>query len=143
MAKKAADTGPGPMIMVALEQQFPEEVRIIHDDLALRILPLASRFIVWLKLRLMSVDNMVRWTEKRMPGMWSGFMCRKRYIDDRLSDTAGVDAEAVVNLGAGFDTRAYRLPALCNLPVWEVDQPNNIDAKQKRLSKIFKKVPWR
>jgi len=141
MAKKAANTGPGPMIMVALEQQFPEEVRIIHDDLALRILPLASRFIIWLKLRLMSADNMVQWTEKRMPGMWSGFMCRKRYIDDQLSGAVCVDTEAVVNLGTGFDTRAYRLPALSNLPVWEVDQPKNITTKRIRLKKLFKSVP--
>jgi O-methyltransferase involved in polyketide biosynthesis len=30
--------------------------------------------------------------------------------------------EAVVNLGAGFDTRPYRLSALANAPAWEVDQ---------------------
>jgi hypothetical protein len=37
-----------------------------------------------------------------------------------------------VNLGAGFDTHPYRLPALSNLPVWEVDQCVNIEAKAKR-----------
>ena len=141
MARKAASTGPGPMIMVALEQKFPESVRIINDELALGILPLGARAVVWLKLRLMSVDNMVKWTEKRMPGLWAGFMCRKRYIDDKLSEAAGVDTGAVVNLGAGFDTRVYRLPALAKLTVWEVDQPKNIDAKRIMLTKIFKEVP--
>ncbi len=141
MARKAANTGPGPMIMVALEQKFPESVRIINDELALGILPLGARAVVWLKLRLMSVDNMVKWTEKRMPGLWAGFMCRKRYIDDKLSEAAGVDTGAVVNLGAGFDTRVYRLPALAKLTVWEVDQPKNIDAKRIMLTKIFKEVP--
>jgi len=129
------------MIMVALEQKFPESVRIINDELALRILPFRARAVIWLKLRLMSVDNMVKWTEKRMPGMWAGFMCRKRYIDDKLSEAASIGTGAIVNLGAGFDTRAYRLPALAKLPVWEIDQPKIIDAKRIRLKKIFKEVP--
>lgn len=46
-----------------------------------------------------------------------------------------------MNLGAGFDTRAYRLPALYDIPVWEVDQLENIKAKQSRLCKLFGKIP--
>jgi len=141
MARKAAKTGSGPMVMVALEQKVPDRVRIINDELALRILPFGVRAIIWLKLRLMSVEDMVKWTEKRMPGMWSGFMCRKRYIDDKLSEAAGISTAAAVNLGAGFDTRAYRLPALSNIPVWEIDQPKNIDAKRIMLKKVFKSLP--
>ena len=127
--------------MVALEQNFPENARIINDDLARRILPFGARVSLWVNLRLISVDKMVKWTERKMPGMWSGFMCRKRYIDDKMSDTAGVQTGAVVNLGAGFDTRAYRLPALSRVPAWEVDQPANIKAKQKRLKKVLGDIP--
>ncbi|MFO7964067.1 MAG: SAM-dependent methyltransferase [Desulfobacterales bacterium] len=141
MAQKAAGTGPGPTLMVALEQHLPENVRIVKDDLAHRILPFGSRVILWIKLRLMSVENMVTWTEKKMPGMWSGFMCRKRYIDDKVNEAVISRVEAVVNLGAGFDTRVYRLAALSGVPVWEVDQPGNIEAKRKRLRHILKKIP--
>jgi methyltransferase (TIGR00027 family) len=49
--------------------------------------------------------------------------------------------EAVVNLGAGFDTRAFRLEALADVPVWEVDQPQNNDAKRSRLEKLFTEFP--
>ncbi len=141
MARKAAKTGPGPTFMVALEQHFPENARIINGDLARLILPFGARISLWVNLRFISVDKMVKWTEKKMPGMWSGFMCRKRYIDDKVADTAGVQTGAVVNLGAGFDTRAYRIPALSRLPVWEVDQPANIKAKQKRLKKVLGDIP--
>jgi methyltransferase (TIGR00027 family) len=141
MARKAAKTGPGPMVMVALEQHLPESARIINDELAQRILPLSMRAITWVKLRLMSVNNMVKWTEKKMPGMWSGFMCRKRYIDDKLAEAVGAQTEAVVNLGAGFDTRAYRLSTLSSVPVWEVDQPGNIDAKRIRIRKVLEEIP--
>ena len=76
-----------------------------------------------------------------MPGLWAGIMGRKRYIDDRVADDADGQVEAVVNLGAGFDTRAYRLQALANVPVWEVDQPQNIDGKRSRLQMLFQEVP--
>jgi len=141
MARKAAKTGPGPMVMVALEQHYPEGERIINDDLAYRILPFGVRASVWLKLRLMSVDSMVRWMEKKIPGMWSGFLTRKRYIDEKVVEAVESGAQAVVNLGAGFDTRAYRLPALGTVPVWEVDQAGNVDAKRSRLRKVLGEIP--
>ena len=47
----------------------------------------------------------------------------------------------MVNLGAGFDTLAYRLPALADFQVWEVDQPVNIDAKRSGLEKVLGEVP--
>ena len=130
------------MAMVAIEQKkFPESARIINDDLAYRILPFGMRAAVWLKLRLFSRDYMVNWMEKRVPGIWGGLMCRKRYIDDKVAEAADGQAETVVNLGAGFDTRAYRLPPLAKVPVFEVDLPENIDAKRSRLRKVFEEVP--
>ena len=141
MSRKAAQTGSAPTMIVALEQHFPEKERIIHDDLAYRILPLGMRVRTWLSLRIMSKDSLVKWSEKRMPGIWSGFLCRKRYIDAKATEAADGQVEAVVNLGAGFDTRAYRLPALVKVPVWEVDQADNIDAKRSRLRRVFEELP--
>jgi methyltransferase (TIGR00027 family) len=139
MTSKAAKTGPGAMVLVAIEQYYPECERIITDDLAYRILPLGFRAEVRLIGRFK--DWIIRKSEKKVPGLWAGIMGRKRYIDDRVADDADGQVEAVVNLGAGFDTRAYRLQALANVPVWEVDQPQNIDGKRSRLQKLFQEVP--
>ncbi|AAM31165.1 methyltransferase [Methanosarcina mazei] len=140
MAKAAAKTGMSPTAMVALEQYFPEKQRIIEDDVAYRILPFGMRSIVWL-MRFNSLRNrMIRVTRNNTPGLWGGMLCRKRYIDEKLVESAN-QVNAVVNLGAGFDTRAYRLPALSNMPVWEVDQPENIKSKRNRLCKLFGAVP--
>lgn len=141
MTQKAAKTGPGPTAAVAIEQHFPEGARIINDDLAYRMLPFAMRAFVRLTRPAFVRDWMVRATEKGTPGIWAMVMCRKRYIDDKAAEAADGQAETVVNLGAGFDTRAYRLPALAKLPVWEVDQPENIDVKRSRLRKVFGEVP--
>ncbi|WP_101909446.1 SAM-dependent methyltransferase [Marasmitruncus massiliensis] len=140
MAKAAAQTGSSPTMIVAIEQYFPEEKRIIKDDLAYRILPSSMKGIVG-QMQLDSVRNwMIQTSEKESPGIWGGIMCRKRYIDEKLIDSIS-QIDAVVNLGAGFDTRSYRLEGLSSIPIWEVDQPETIKTKQKQLLKIFEDIP--
>ncbi len=140
MTKAAAKTGSGPIATVAIEQLFPIDQRIIIDDYAYSILPFGVRAYAWLARADWFRDWMIRASEKAVPGAWGGFLCRKRYIDDKLTETIG-NISSVVILGAGFDTLAYRLPALADLPVWEVDQPVNIKAKGARLRKLFGDVP--
>ncbi|MFC1610430.1 SAM-dependent methyltransferase [Myxococcota bacterium] len=139
MTRKAAETGPGAMVLVAIEQSFPEETRIITDELAFPLLPAGLRINTWLMQRLR--NWLVRKTEQKVPGLWGGIMARKRYIDDQVFEAATGRVEAVVNLGAGFDTRAYRTPALKDIPTWEIDLPKNIVAKRSRLEKLFQEVP--
>jgi methyltransferase (TIGR00027 family) len=61
--------------------------------------------------------------------LWTNLSCRKRYIDDNLHDALS-DIDAVVVLGAGLDTRAYRLARHSQVPVLEVGQPINVDRKK-------------
>ncbi|MEM7114546.1 MAG: SAM-dependent methyltransferase [Chloroflexota bacterium] len=138
----AARTGPGPTSIVAIEQFFPPEQRIIHDELALKILPASYRFFIKLMRPAPIRDWIVRSAEKRIPGIWSGMLCRKRYIDEKVETAVSTHAvQAIVNLGAGYDTRLYRLPGLSNIPIWEVDQPGNIASKQKGVENALGKVP--
>jgi methyltransferase (TIGR00027 family) len=140
VSQAAAKTGAGPTAMVALEQLFPDNQRIIFDDLATWILPFNVRALLWLMRPAMIRDWIVRATETSFPGLWGGIMCRKRYVDEKLIESAS-QIEAVVNLGAGFDTRLYRLSALAETPAWELDQPDNIGPKGMRLRKVFGAIP--
>ena len=140
--KGAAKTGNTPTLVVAIEQNFPQEERIINDTLAPKLYSGADRF--WIQLTKISVfrNLIVGLTEKLLPGGWSCFLVRKRYIDEHLLEAVGNrEVEAVVNLGAGFDTRLYRFEALRNIPCWEVDQPINIAAKESVLKSALKTVP--
>jgi methyltransferase (TIGR00027 family) len=141
MKQTAAQTGPGPTAIVAVEQHFPAGVRVIHDDLAGRILPFALRAFIRLASPPFVRDWMVRATEKKAPGAWAMALCRKRYIHDQAVEAVTGPAEAVVNLGAGFDTLAYRAPALAGVPVWEVDLPENMEVKEARLRKVLGRIP--
>lgn len=128
------------MALVAIEQYFPKEQRVIDDGLAARLLPLGAVILVrFLRFRWMR-DWIIGLSEKSNTGIWGALLCRKRYIDEKLVASRS-EIEALVNLGAGFDTRSYRLPALSSLPVWEVDQCDNVRAKAKRLRKAFGTIP--
>lgn len=138
----AAQTGSGPTFLVAIEQYEPSAQRIIDDDLAAKVLPSGARFF----LKLFRVPFLRRWMiklfENQIEGASSAFLCRKRYIDETIvAAVEDRDMTAVVNLGAAFDTRVYRLSALTAIPTWEVDQPVNIEAKREGLHNALGKVP--
>lgn len=138
----AAKTGSGPTFLVAMEQYEPPAQRIIEDDLAVKILPGGERFF----LKLMRISLLRNWmlsfTEKQIKGGSSAFLCRKQYIDETIVAAAeNGSVDAIVNLGAAFDTRVYRLPALATIPAWEVDQAVNIEAKQKGLQSALGTIP--
>jgi methyltransferase (TIGR00027 family) len=56
------------------------------------------------------------------PGPRPSAVARTKVIDDAVS-AAMADGRQCVLLGAGFDTRAYRLRALAGRRVYEVDHP--------------------
>ncbi|MEM7333530.1 MAG: SAM-dependent methyltransferase [Chloroflexota bacterium] len=138
----AAKTGSGPTFLVAMEQFEPPSQRIIHDDLAGQILPGGERFFLKLMRSSLLRHWMLNLTEKQIEGGSSAFLCRKRYIDDTIVTAVenGL-VEAIVNLGAAFDTRLYRFPALKTIPAWEMDQPVNIEAKQKGVENALGGIP--
>ncbi|MQA08592.1 MAG: SAM-dependent methyltransferase [Pseudonocardiaceae bacterium] len=139
MTNRAARTAFGPIVIVAIEQH--EEHSLIQDELAYRFLPAGMKFVVRLTRWRPFRNFMFNGTERAGTGMWALFPCRKRYIDDKIRNASDAGIEAVVILGAGLDTRAYRLTELAETPVFEVDLPENIEFKRKRLEKIYGKVP--
>jgi methyltransferase (TIGR00027 family) len=139
MAQRAAGTAFGPMVIVALDQYRPDP--LVPDELAARMLPGSARAVVALA-RWNAVERFVhRMSERHIPGIWGSMLCRKRYIDEVLARDAADGMDSVVILGAGLDTRAYRLPALARVPVYEVDLPVNIELKRDRLVALHRAVP--
>jgi methyltransferase (TIGR00027 family) len=136
----AAQTAFGPMVQVAIEQYEPANRRLVDDDLALAILPAGQRALVramrWPLLRRLTIQA----GERTVPGSWALITCRKRYIDDKLEEALG-NIEAVVILGTGMDTRAYRLARRSDVPVFEVDLPINIDRKKVAVQRAIGGVP--
>ncbi len=132
-------TAIGPMLLVAVDQF--ESPPLVRDPWAARILPPSWRVPLAL-CRFGAVRRMLRAvSDKSAPGAWTSLLCRKRYIDDLLREAAGNGLDAVVIVGAGLDTRAYRVDELAGAAIWEVDLPANIEAKSAALRRCFGRIP--
>jgi len=67
---------------------------------------------------------------------------RTRFIEERLEQAIRDGVSQVVILGAGFDTRAYRLTELLKAArVFEVDQPSTQEYKRRRVQETGIQVP--
>jgi methyltransferase (TIGR00027 family) len=135
-----AQTAFGPMVLAAVEQNEPPDRRLVDDDLADLFLPAPLRGLV-AATRVAPIRRlMIRGSEFTGPGLWVNMACRKRFIDDKIAEA--LDAiDAVVILGAGFDTRPYRLTRQVRIPVFEVDLPVNIARKAKTVRRVLGDPP--
>lgn len=71
----------------------------------------------------------------------SSGVVRTRLIDDLVRDGIRDGAEQLLLLGAGFDSRAYRLGEAKGIAVFEVDHPATQRVKRERLKALFGQSP--
>jgi len=135
-----AQTAFGPMVLVAVEQNEPPGRRLVEDDLADLFLPAPLRSLVAATRAAPIRRLMIRGSEFTGPGLWVNMACRKRFIDEKLKEALD-DIDAVVILGAGFDTRPYRLTRQRRIPVFEVDLPVNIARKARTVRRVLGEPP--
>ena len=117
----------------ALESAGPASTRLLSDDLAATVLPGWMRWIVTLSRFPLLGSSIAGIVDRRWPGARTSGVARTRLIDDWVTAAVGRAARQVVVLGAGFDSRVWRLPALSSLPVFEVDHPATSREKRQRL----------
>jgi methyltransferase (TIGR00027 family) len=136
----AAQTAFGPMVLAAVEHNEPPGRRLVDDDLAELFLPAPLRWLVAATRFTPARRLLVRASEWSGPGLWANLACRKRFIADKLTE-ALADINAVVILGAGLDTRGYRLTRQVRMPVFEADLPVNIALKAKTVRRVLGEAP--
>lgn len=125
----ATRTALGTMLLAAIEDNFPPERGLLRDALAESTLPPGMRMVARATRAAWSREWLLRRLEREHPGTWAGIACRKRCIDELLVTALDAGVGAVVSLGAGLDTRAYRL-GRPGVAYYEVDLPVNIARKR-------------
>ena len=106
---------------------------VFEDPYAERFLP-ASLRVVAAGARLPPIrEGVSRYIDRRWPGARTSAVARTRAIDDLLVEAVREGVRQVVLLGAGYDTRALRMPELAEVPVFELDRPALLVAKRERL----------
>jgi len=74
-------------------------------------------------------------------GAFGLILCRTKYIDDVLQISIDNGIQQVVILGAGLDTRPYRIESSDNLKVVEVDLPIMQNIKKRKVRKCLGELP--
>jgi methyltransferase (TIGR00027 family) len=131
-AGRASRTAEQNALFRAIESARPPDGRLFED-------PLAQHFLTWpltlvARLAASSLGQFVPWyIDRRWPGVRTSVVARTRLNDDAILAALAEPTEQFVILGAGFDSRAYRLPELRALTVFEIDHPSTQAAKREVL----------
>ena len=131
---QSSQSAAGVAFFRACEAQKPEAERICYD-------PYARAFVSGFLLSLNKLVNLPDLYERISPGSTSFIFVRERYIDDILKASLNDGLEQVVILGAGFDTRPYRIAGIEKTRVFEVDYPATQEVKLKGLKKVIDPLP--
>lgn len=134
--RRQVSTARGVALVRAIEMTRPPGTRVSSD-------PYAHRFVNPLSvqgMRLVGALGINRLTG--IEGLMNFALAREQYIEDLMVRElrAGI-IEQIVVLGAGFDTRAYRLPDAAIVPVFEVDHPATQAAKREALHGVVDPLP--
>jgi methyltransferase (TIGR00027 family) len=139
MAKqRVGNTALGAATCRLIEQYQPKGTRLFHDPLVKDLVGAPIRV-------LMQLASMRHVTMRQMdaitPGIYGVQIARTRFIDDAVRDALSRGIGQVVILGAGLDTRPYRLAGMERVKVFEVDLPSVQEEKKKKLHKRFGHLP--
>jgi len=123
----------------ANETHLPENERVFEDPYAAYFFPeevrKMARNIDWVKSERAKYEAI-------MPGVNGALVARIRYIDERVSDAVRSGFGQMVIIGAGYDTRAYRIRGISEkLRVFEVDHPVTQQVKTEVIREIFGDLP--
>jgi methyltransferase (TIGR00027 family) len=122
-------------LLRAIETQKPEIQRICCDPYARAMIPGGLSYYL---SKLVVTSGIY---ERIAPGATAFIAARERYIDDFLKACLAEGLDQVVILGAGYDTRAYRIPGIERTRVFEIDHPATQAVKLELLKKIFDPLP--
>lgn len=133
MQNRTSRTAEQVALFRALESARHRD-RVFADPFAVKFLPGRYRLLA----RAARVPAIGRRLERYLDEHWpagprGSAVARTRLIDDLVLEALADGARQVVLLGAGYDSRAYRLPAMAAVRVFEVDHPATQATKQRLL----------
>jgi methyltransferase (TIGR00027 family) len=139
---RASRTAEGIAAIRAAETLRPAGERLFADPFARGFLGPGFRAIIALSRVPILRALLLRWVyDRRLPGTLASAICRTRMIDDLLEEALGAGVSQVVILGAGFDSRPYRVAGIARARVFEVDHPSTQAVKRARLERMLGRLP--
>jgi methyltransferase (TIGR00027 family) len=125
----------------ALETQRQPERRVFADPLAGAFLtgPLAALAAL---ARVPGIGALVPLAiDRRVPGPRPSAVARTKVLDEAVEAALSAGTEQLVILGAGYDSRAYRLAGAGRVQVFEVDHPDTQVVKRRVVANTLGGLP--
>ena len=143
---KTSRTAQYMALFRALETERNANDRLFSDHYAVHFLEAKLRFAAQISKYPIIRKYINNTIQKKIPGAFSSGIARTKYIDDLLQSTVKSGVKQVIILGAGFDTRAFRLDFLESIPVIEIDHPNTSNFKtttyKRRIGKLSRNIDF-
>ena len=122
------------------ESALPEGERICYDPYAVHFVD--PEILEFARKNPEKTKAMREHYERLFPGLGNAIRARVRYFDDFVKAATEEGLEQLAILGAGYDTRAYRIEGLKeNVKIFEVDHPGTQSLKKEKIVKIFGRLP--
>ena len=133
--KERSKTAETIAVVRMSESRKSEDERICYDPHAIRFIsPAVLDFAAHNPEK---YKAFVARNERLVPGASNSIVARVRYFDDVVKASINDGLEQLVILGAGYDTRAYRIEGLSKIKVFEVDHPATQSIKIEKIKEIF------
>lgn len=125
----------------AVESSRPDGERLFCDSYAAGFLSGGLR-IAAAAARVPAITPVIEaMIDRRAPGPRVSALVRTRLIDQALREALDGTTRQVVLLGAGYDSRPYRVKGIAATRVFEVDHPNTQAVKRRRLRRMLASAP--
>jgi methyltransferase (TIGR00027 family) len=139
MAKRTVSrTALGAATCRLIEQYQPAATRLFVDPLVKDLVGAPIRILLgFAPMRRFTIQQ----TDAVAAGIFGSQVCRTRYIDEAVQTAIGAGARQLVILGAGYDTRPYRLAGLAGVQTFELDLPALQQDKKDKVTSLLGHVP--
>ena len=124
----------------ALETSRPARSRLFSDPFAHLFLHQWRKLFHGLARFDLGRKSVEQLLDRNAPGARAAGIARTQWIDDETTQALEIATQLVL-LGAGFDTRAYRLPFAQRVITFELDHPETSRAKQTVLRQEIGSLP--
>jgi methyltransferase (TIGR00027 family) len=140
-AHRPSRTAEHNALFRAIECARAPQERIVNDWLACHFLTIPFRLTAVLSRNSACAMLLCRYIDYRWPGSRTSLIARTQLIDDYLTFALAAGVPQVVILGAGFDSRPYRITGAERAHFFEVDHPNTSAVKKAHIRRALGALP--
>ena len=131
---QASRTAQSMAMFRALESARSPKERLFADEFAAMFLSRSMRLAARIAEKSAPMrTSLIAWIDRRWPGARASAVARTCFIDRTLRQVLMAEIKQVVILGAGYDSRAYRIEGIEDARVFEVDRRETQAMKRRVL----------